>query len=119
MKHLVALVGMQFRKTEAFVASLPAGEPLTLARERGNAYDRYAVQVHARGRMVGFLKMGERMNKPIAVMLDDMVNRGLSAIGYPAKLVVDGGRWPMVEIDDEAARQPPAAPQRKPEDDIG
>ena len=110
MKSLVALVGMKHRGTEALVSSLPRGEPLTLIREPDNPHDPNAVQVWARGQHVGFIK-GSQV-RPIAMAMDaKMANRspasdggivplGFDYLGMRAKLAIDGGRWPMVEIDE-------------------
>lgn len=101
MKSLVALVGMKHRGTEALVTSLPQGEPLMLIREPDNEHDSYAVQVWARGMMIGFIK-GSQV-KPVALAMDSAAARlGLppKAATMAAKLAIDGGRWPMVEIDD-------------------
>ena len=49
------IVGMRYRGMEDFVKGLPAGEPLVLAREPDNKYDFRAVQVWARGKMVGYI----------------------------------------------------------------
>ena len=43
LKSLYALVGMKHRGTEALVASLRQGEPLTLIREPTNLYDQNAI----------------------------------------------------------------------------
>lgn len=100
MKSLVALVGMKHRGTESFVRTLPQGEQLCLVREPANPYDRFAVQVWARGTHVGYLK-GSQV-KPIALAMDSSpvlaAVEGMGA-GKPAKLALDGGKWPMVEID--------------------
>ncbi len=98
MKSLVALVGMKHRGTEALVASLPQGEPLTLVREHGNKYDNFAVQVWAREQHVGFIKATQV--KPIALAMDraEAANKGSASV-WQAKLAIDGGKWPMVEID--------------------
>lgn len=91
-KCLVALVGMKHRGTEALVASLPAGEVVTLKREPTNAYDKNAVQVFARGTMVGYLSA--KQVSPIAAVMDK--------IGAPdllAKLALQPIGWPMIEVD--------------------
>jgi len=103
MKTLVALVGMKHRGTEAFVASLPQGETLTLVREPDNKFDPFAVQVWARDRHVGYIKATQV--KPIAMALDGIMstNRAVLHQGKPAmlaNLAIDGGKWPMVEIDE-------------------
>jgi hypothetical protein len=97
-KSLVALVGMKHRGTEALVASLPQGEPLTLVREHGNKFDPFAVQVWARGQHVGFIKATQV--KPIALAMDRAA-LPLSEDGpmMPAKLAIDGGKWPMIELE--------------------
>ena len=104
VKSLVALVGMKHRGTEALVSSLPRGEPLTLVREPTNPHDRWAVQVWARGVHVGFVK-GSQV-RPIAMAMDRHgppppdPKTMLSGYSLGAKLAIDGGRWPMVEIDE-------------------
>lgn len=103
-KSLYALVGMKHRGTEALVASLPQGEPLTLLREPSNAHDRNAVQVWARGKLLGYVK-GSQV-APLAARMDAAAstqNRPLPAGVHftpptPARLAIDGGRWPMVEV---------------------
>lgn len=100
MKSLSALVGMKHRGTEALVASLPAGEPLTLVREPNNDYDRNAVQVWARGQHIGYVKASEV--RPIAMAMDAAAaksNVNVGSLMTPAKLAIDGGRWPMIEVD--------------------
>lgn len=95
MKHLIALVGMKHRGTEALVASLPQGEPLVLKREPDNKFDPRAVQVWARGQHVGYLKASQ--NAPIALAMDDALLDFVAEM--PAKLAIDGGRWPMAEVE--------------------
>lgn len=105
MKALVALVGTKFRGEEmmALLASLPQGEPLVLVREPGNKFDSNAVQVWARGHHVGYVKSSQ--NKALALAMDRAaleVPGGAARPAYakPAKLAIDGGRQPMVEIGD-------------------
>jgi hypothetical protein len=102
VKSLYALVGMKHRGTEALVASLPQGEPLELIREQTNPHDANAVQVWARGQHVGYVRANQVL--PLARRLDGMIAATDSASTFrtrlPAKLAVDGGRWPMVEVDE-------------------
>lgn len=100
-KSLYALVGMKHRGTEALVASLPQGEPLTLIREPTNPYDHNAVQVWAREQHIGFVKSTQV--RPLAMAMDRAIemqrlSRGGGGV-MPAKLSIDGGHWPMVEVD--------------------
>lgn len=99
MKTLVALVGMKHRGTMNLVASLPNGEPLVLKREPDNKFDANAVQVWARGQHVGYIKGSQ--NTPIALAMDRAPRP--MGLGIPAekeaKLAIDGGHWPMVEIE--------------------
>jgi hypothetical protein len=102
MKSLVALVGMKHRGTEEFVASLPQGETLTLVREPDNKFDPNAVQVWARDRHVGYVKAAQV--GPVAMALDRVMSTDRAVLheGKPAmlaKLAIDGGRWPMVEVE--------------------
>ena len=95
MKGLYALVGMQFRPQDAkdHFAKLPNGAPLTLKREPTNQYDANAIQVWSEGFHIGFIS--SKVNKPLAMAMD-------AAPESPreAKLAIDGGRWPMVEINE-------------------
>lgn len=101
MKGLYGLVGMKHRGTEALVASLPNGESLTLVRESDNRFDKNAVQVWARETHVGYVK-GSQV-KPLALAMDA---KPPSADGHsvqqvmPAKLAIDGGKWPLVEVEE-------------------
>lgn len=99
MKTLVALVGMKHRGTEALVASLPAGEPLILIRERDNPYDSNAVQVWARDQHVGYIKASQVI--PIAQEMDKIwLEISPMTVRRKAKFAIDGGRWPMVEVEE-------------------
>lgn len=102
MKTLVALVGTKHRGREAMdcLAALPNGEPLTLVREPDNKFDPRAVMVFARNVHIGFIK--KEQNAEIAALLDRAIAKlGLDAkaVSMPAKLAVDGGRWPLVEVE--------------------
>jgi hypothetical protein len=92
-KSLFALVGMKHRGTEALVASLPQGEPLTLIREPDNKFDPNAVQVWARGLHVGYISA--KQVKPLAMAMDAAA---LWAPQWRATLAIDGGHWPLVEV---------------------
>lgn len=95
MKSLIALVGMKHRPgMTSLVARCAAGEPLTLVRDYKNIYDRNAVMVFARGEHVGFLKATQ--NRAIADRLDALPADAV----ITAKLAIDGGKWPMVEIEE-------------------
>lgn len=95
MKSLVALVGMQHRPQACrdLLAALPNGEPLQLVREPANEYDPRAVQVWARGLMIGYVKGSQ--NRGIASRLDSADPDDKPT----ARLAIDGGKWPMIEID--------------------
>ena len=102
MKSLVALVGMKHRGREVMdlVAGLPNGEPLTLVRKIGNKFDHRAVQVWARGVHVGFVK--REQNAEISARLDAAIARlgmDVKGVSMPAKLAIDGGKWPLIEIE--------------------
>jgi hypothetical protein len=105
MKTLVALVGTKFRGPEmvALLASLPNGEPLVLVREPSNQFDRNAVQVWAQGHHVGYVKGTQ--NRALAMAMDAAVLAipgGATRPAYEkqAKLAIDGGKQPMVEIEE-------------------
>lgn len=104
MKTLVALVGTKFRgvEIESLARSLPQGEPLTLKRDPDNRHDPFCVEVWARERHIGFLKATQV--RPVAMALDAAAAKtGLpaKAVTMPASLAIDGGKWPMVEIEME------------------
>lgn len=94
MKTLVALVGTKYRGAEmlALLASLPQGEPLELRREVNNKHDVNAVQVWARGSLIGYIP--KTQNRDIALAMD-------AASVVPGKLAIDGGKQPLIEIDEE------------------
>jgi len=106
-----ALVGMQHRNAEQFVADLPPDEPLTLIREPGNRYDPNAVQVWARGRHVGYVP--KTQNAPLAQFIDAHGKTtsilGMDAGGgnveqghgksIDAVLHKGNNKWPLVEVD--------------------
>lgn len=109
MKTLVALVGTRFRGEAALrlLAELPKGEPLILLREPDNPHDPNAVQVWARGTHIGYLK-GTQC-RPVARAMDaaarvDSVEQGDPGVRrwveMPGVLSVDGGKIPMVEIEE-------------------
>jgi hypothetical protein len=97
-KSLYALVGMKHRGTEALVASLPQGEPLTLIRDRANQFDPNAVQVWARGQHVGFVRATQV--RPLALALDRRNAPLGMAPQISARLAIDGGKWPMCEVEE-------------------
>lgn len=102
-KGIYALVGMKFRPpgTEQLVASLPNGEPLTLIREATNKFDPNAVQVWARDQHIGYISA--KQNRPIAMAMDRAIEikaQGIAGGVMNAKLAIDGGRWPMVELSE-------------------
>lgn len=101
MKTLVALVGTKYcgPGMVALLASLPQGEPLTLKREPDNKFDRNAVQVWARGQHLGYVKGNQ--NRDLAMAIDALIAEDVGfAEGVAAKLAIDGGKQPMVEIDE-------------------
>ena len=68
MKHF-ALVGMKHRGAESLVHNLPEGEYVDLVREPDNRFDRFAVQVWARGRHVGYIAATQV--RPVALAMDE------------------------------------------------
>lgn len=97
MKTVIALVGTRHCGHEAIalLANLPNGSPLTLKREPDNPHDRFAVQVYSGDMRVGYLSANGGQNRSIAGMLDmaDVERREITA-----KLAIDGGKWPLVEV---------------------
>lgn len=114
MKALYTLVGMKFFAAEAFVARLPAGEPLELVRELTNPHDPNAILVFARGTAIGYVGRGRdlespdkyrpgRENEPLARHIDahgkpDLLP-GQEALRVTGKLVA--GRPPKIEVEEE------------------
>lgn len=88
MRSTFTIVGMQHRKSEAFVADLKDGESIILRREGTNKYDENAVQVHARGQFVGYIKKAE--NAELAKVMD------MAGVDVPATFVA--GAWPCLQI---------------------
>jgi hypothetical protein len=98
LKGLYGLVGMKFRPQEArdHLAALPNGAPLVLKREPGNQHDRYAVQVWSGDVHIGYVK-GSQV-QPLAMAMDAALEPARDA--WPAKLAIDGGKWPLVEVEE-------------------
>lgn len=100
MKAIYSIVGMRFRKTTAFLQTLPKGEPLSLKRDRANQYDPFAVQVWARDTHLGFVKATEV--RALAAKIDgDVLFEAALANGETpiARLAFVAG-WPSAEIDE-------------------
>jgi hypothetical protein len=98
MKHY-AIVGMKHRGAEGFVCTLPETEPLDLVREPANRFDRFAVQVHARGRHVGFVAANQ--NQALAEFMDARQQTfplGHEQARLPAKLHWSRHGYPMVAV---------------------
>jgi hypothetical protein len=104
MKTLVALVGTKHRGPEmvALLASLPQGEPLALVRDRQNPFDPNAIKVIARDQHIGFIKASQAAKIAAKMDYDPLyANRLMGGAGGPvARLAIDGGKQPMVEIDE-------------------
>lgn len=100
MKQLVALVGTKFRGDDMvkLLASLPQGEPLTLVRDPTNSFDTAAIQVWARGHHIGYVKSSQNLD--LSMAMDAIMRERPDATGFTAKLAIDGGKQPMVEITD-------------------
>jgi hypothetical protein len=105
MKTLVSLVGTKWLSPEVvqLAASLPAGEPLTLVRDPRNAVDTNAIMVFARSRHIGYVKATEAQY--LAQRMDERRDRKpgtplRSAPELPGKLMFDGTRWPLIEIEE-------------------
>lgn len=107
-----AVVGMQHRKAEGLVASLPPDNPMVLVREPDNKFDPNAVQVWARGRHVGYIPKNQ--NAVLAKFIDDNgapfpVAAGGSGMGLDtqsafapksvaARLHLGSNTYPLVEV---------------------
>ncbi len=105
MKGLYALVGLKFRPEEArrHFAALPNGSPLVLKREPTNPHDRNAVQVWSGDVMIGYVS--GKQNAPLAMAMDRQVAGAIPdaspSVGcFPAKLAIDGGKWPLIEVEE-------------------
>lgn len=102
MKALYALVGMKHLGTEAVVNGLKIGHPLLLIREPDNRFDPNAVQVFAGVHHIGYIKATQV--RPLARKLDaptwHQTSRNTGRPCIDGALRIDGGRWPMVEVDE-------------------
>jgi HIRAN domain len=65
-----SIVGMNHRKSEAFVAALKPGIEVTLVREPENKFDKNAVAVWIDGVHVGYIPKNQ--NAPLAAMIDHL-----------------------------------------------
>jgi hypothetical protein len=93
MKAVYNLVGMRFHPGATdLLKKLPNGEPLVLLRDPNNPYDAAAIQVHARGHMLGHLKANAEQ-KQLAKRMD------VDGAPQPAAKLV-AGMWPQVEVDE-------------------
>lgn len=103
MKHF-GIVGMKHREREhpgivELVKSLPKGEDLELVREPDNRYDRFAVQVWARGLHVGYIPANQ--NRDLAAMLDARAAKfplGGERARLQAKLHISSAGVPLAEV---------------------
>lgn len=86
------------------MARLPNGAPLALRREPNNPADPLAIEVWANSDdgpvHIGFLKasqghaLAQRMDRDAA--LSARLSSGVSEV----KLAIDGGKWPLVEVEE-------------------
>lgn len=98
MKGLYGLVGMKFRTPadRVHLATLPNGSPLVLKREPNNEFDPFAVQVWSGEHHIGYIK-GSQV-RPLAMAMDNQISL-MDGLAY-GKLAIDGGKWPLVEIEE-------------------
>lgn len=112
--NLYAIVGSKHQGAEKFVAALPADEPLMLAREPDNKYDRNAVQVWAKydgsWRIIGYVPKTQNailaqfidaFGKPYVPPGDGSGARPDSAVAQmtvDAKLHKGSNTFPLAEI---------------------
>lgn len=106
MKTLYSLVGMRHHNTTALLATLPAGEPVSLVREPTNPYDVNAIEVHARGVFLGYI--AARENTELARQMDAAA-KGLALV-FDCRLVP--GNSPQIEVDVTQGRAPSGAPNK-------
>lgn len=109
MKAMYGIVGTKFRPREAqdLFARLPSGAPLLLRREPTNEHDPFAVQVWAvepktrDAILVGYVKGTQNRGIAMAMDRERAKHPTLHGIWQVAgKLAVDGGKWPLVEVDE-------------------
>jgi hypothetical protein len=102
MKGLYSIVGMKHRGSEALVASLPKGEPLTLIREPSNKFDRNAVQIWAQSKHIGYVRATQVA--PLAAFIDangaPPLNGDRKGPSIDAKFTFSADRWPMAEVEE-------------------
>lgn len=102
------MVGMQHRGSDAVVSDLHHHESLLLLREPGNAFDRNAIQVWARGQHVAFIPKKE--NVALAALMDE---RGRSIQDFKMNARFVAGKWPRLEVVDAVAPAPEPVHLRK------
>lgn len=93
MRSLYTIVGMQHRPgAQEIVSRARHGDAASLVRDAFNEHDQYAVEVWINNHHVGFVKGTE------CRAIADHMDR-LKMDNMPAKFVVDGSRWPHVEVE--------------------
>ena len=78
-----SIVGMNFTKTESFVAGVKPGARVVLVREPNNAYDANAVAVWIEGRKVGFIP--KKQNAVLAGFIDQ--TGACDSTGFAGELI--------------------------------
>jgi hypothetical protein len=102
-----SIVAMNYLKTEADVAALQIGTPVTLVREPNNIHDRHAVAVWANGKRVGYVPKTQNLvlaqfidQQPIRSMaMDSMTGSRADVRAVDAKFVRSpNSGYPQVEL---------------------
>jgi hypothetical protein len=85
MPNRYSIVGMNWRKAEAFVAGLPEGEVLTLVRDPRNEHDKNAVAVFCGSRHIGYLPKANNARVAEFIDREGDLRRDL----YPSLIALD------------------------------
>lgn len=96
------LTGMNYRKTEGYVAALADRATVRLVREPDNKFDKNAVQVHHEGIFVGYI--AKRHNRKLSAAMDaDAAKEWYGIITNP------GAKIPSILIEMPEPPAPAAA----------
>lgn len=106
-----ALVGMQHRGAEKFVADLPADAPLLLVREPSNKYDRNAIAVWAHDNEAGTLRHVGYIPKSQNAALAEKIDQDGTPWSPPTNLPLAAGAEMIVRADSTGA-MPKTMPAR-------
>ena len=86
MSKTYSIVGMEHRKMEGFVSTLPVGADVTLVREPNNPFAPCAIAVWINGNHVGYIP--KKQNVALANQIDQIASTSLAMDALPPGLKV-------------------------------